>query len=257
MKFLALILIAMALGGTHYFTHSHKETTGVIVPLYSHPDESWDKLIHEKSYKPVPIIAIINPDNGPGTKNYEFVAGIQKLQRAGITVLGYVYTDYGSRDTSSVMSDISSYENWYHVNGIFFDEMSHSPGLETYYANLTKYVKDLGMDTTVGNPGVDTIPSYVGTVDNMVIYENSSLPSLEFLDGWHSNYDKSNFSIISYNISNMNSTYIKLASKHVGNIYITDQSNPNPWEKLSSHFDELMSILKFDTHETEYRHAHD
>ncbi len=247
MKFIILLVMAMVLSCTHFIIHPHKDITGVIIPLYSHPDNSWDNLIHEtRGHKSVPVIAIINPDNGPGNENQEFVVGIHNLQHAGITVLGYVPTGYGSRNSSSAISDITSYKNWYHVNGIFFDEMSHSPGFELYYENLTKHAKDLGMKMTVGNPGVDTIPSYIGTVDNIVIHENSSLPSLESLGGWHSAYDKSNFSILSYNISSANSTYIKLASKHVGYIYMTDQTNPNPWEKLSSYFEQLMSILKFD-----------
>jgi hypothetical protein len=258
MKFLVLIVIAMVLGGTHVCTHSHKDTAGVIIPLYSYPDNNWNNLIHEKrGYEPVPIIAIINPNNGPGIKNPEFVEGIQDLQHAGIMVLGYVPTGYGSRNSSSAVADINAYKNWYKVDGIFFDEMSHSPGFESYYANLTKYTKNLGMTMTVGNPGVDTIPSYIGTVDNIVIHENSSLPSLEFLGGWHSHYDKSNFSMISYDVSSMNSTYVKLASKYVGYIYVTEQSGPNPWEKLSSYFEELLSTLKFDTHVTEQHDAND
>ena len=30
---------------------------------------------------------------------------------------------------------------------------------------------------TMGNPGADSVPSYVGTVDLMFIYENAGFPS--------------------------------------------------------------------------------
>lgn len=249
MKFVALIIVGMVLGGLPFFTNFHKSAAGVIVPLYSYPNDNWDTLIYEKKdHKSIPMVAIINPNNGPGTRNSDYAVGIQKLQHAKILVLGYVPTQYGSRNSSSIISDIDSYKKWYHVNGIFFDEMAHIPGFETYYANLTKYVKTLGMTITVGNPGVDTIPSYVGTVDNIVIYENSGLPSADLFGGWHSNYAKSNFSIIAYNVTNLNSTNIEFLSDHGGFIYATDQTQPNPWDDLSPYLDEMLSALKIDNH---------
>ncbi len=249
MKFVALIIIGMILGGMPFFTQHHKSHTGIMIPLYSYPNNSWDDLISEKKHhESIPMIAIINPNNGPGIKNSDYVAGIQKLQHAKIIVLGYVPTDYGSRNSSSVMSDIDSYKKWYHVNGIFFDEMSHRTGFETYYSDLTKYAKSNGMVMTVGNPGADTLPSYIGTVDNIVIYENSGLPPASLFNGWHSNYSKSNFSVILYNVTEMNSTYIKFLSDHVGYLYATDQLPPNPWESLSSYLNETLSFLKIIDH---------
>ena len=38
----------------------------------------------------------------------------------------------------------------------------------------------LGMTFTMGNPGADTRSSFMGTVDNMIIYENQGLPSIDF-----------------------------------------------------------------------------
>jgi hypothetical protein len=103
--------------------------TGVIVPLYVDPtSEDWEIIYDaKKKHLEVPIIIIINPDNGPGSfKDIGYVNGINRLQSANVVVLGYVYTDNAKRTLSSVRADIDSYQKWYHnVDGIFFDEMSN------------------------------------------------------------------------------------------------------------------------------------
>ncbi len=74
--------------------------------------------------------------------------------------------------------------------------MANTRGYETYYSNLSNYVKSNGMSITVGNPGLNTLPSYVGTVDNMVIYENTGMPSITAFSGWNAGYPKSDWLII-------------------------------------------------------------
>lgn len=219
--------------------------TGILVPLYRHPDSTWDDLIQVKRIHPsVPIIAIVNPDNGPGFWDPAYVLGVKKLQSAGIPSLGYVYTSYGARNSSEITADIGAYKNWYGVNGIFFDEMAHVSGKEDYYLHLSNYAKSLGLNFTVGNPGKDTSPSYLGTVDNVVIYENSGLPSIELLTGWHTKYSKYNFSILSYGVDNLDAKFVQTASNHVGLIYITDKTLPNPWYSLASYLDNLASFVE-------------
>src|SRR6266850_5734478 len=118
--------------------------TGLIVPLYSYPGTTWDELIKEKNAHPsIPIIAIINPDNGPGVSDPNYATGIQKLQAARITVLGYVYTQ--KIDTTTITNYINDYKKWYNVNGIFFDQMSNIPGDETFYKHLSDYAKSIGL----------------------------------------------------------------------------------------------------------------
>jgi hypothetical protein len=220
-------------------------SSGVIVPLYSYPGPTWNALIEEKNaHKSVPIVAIINPDSGPGTEDPNYSTNVQNLQAAGITVLGYVSTNYGAKSMPTVESEIDSYHNWYHVNGTFFDQMSNVPGNETYYGNLTKYVKSHDMSMTIGNPGIDTLPSYVGTVDNIVVYDNPGLPSISSLGGWHENFTETNFSLISYSASNINSTYVENATRYVQYLYITNSTLPNPFLTLPSYFDDLLKMLE-------------
>ena len=103
--------------------------TGVIIPLYTYPtDLTWNLVVQAKTTHPsVPIIAIINPNSGPGTAiDSNFVSGIKKLQNAGVIVLGYVYTRYAARAIATVEADLDFDKNWYNVDGMNFHEMANT-----------------------------------------------------------------------------------------------------------------------------------
>src|SRR5574341_68114 len=221
------------------------EPTGVMIPLYTYPDSTWDSVVQQKNAHPsVPVVAIINPDNGPGaSQDPNYITGIQKLQSSGVTVIGYVYTSYGLRSASIVAADIDQYKTWYNVKGIFFDEMSSISGHETYYKNLSDYAKSNGLAFTVGNPGLDTLSSYVGTVDNLIIYENAGLPSTTSISGWHTDYDKKSFSLLSYAVSALDRSFFSSVSDYVGYMYITNDNLPNPWDALPLYFADLVASL--------------
>ena len=98
------------------------------------------------------MVAVVNPDNGPGYyQDPVYVQAIESLRAVGIIVIGYVYTSYGARSQSDIISNINSYKQWYDINGIFFDEMANVRGYESYYSNLSNYARTLGYTITVGN----------------------------------------------------------------------------------------------------------
>jgi len=80
-------------------------------------------------------------------------------------------------------------------------------------------------------------------MDNIIIYENSGLPSLSYLAGWHTNYDKKNFSIIPYAVSSLSTSFVTSATSDVGYIYITNDNLPNPWDSVPSYFSNLVSAV--------------
>ena len=218
-------------------------STGIIVPLYSYPGQVWDDLVKEKNSHPsVPVVAIINPDSGPGERDPNYATGIKKLQSAGIIVLGYVYTH--KVDSSTIKNYVNDYKNWYGINGIFFDGMSNVSGNEKFYADISNYTKSQGLNYTVGNPGTDTLPSYIGTVDNMVLYDNPGLPLVSSLGGWHTNFTRNNFSIVSYGVNDLNKTYVENIAKHVQYMYVTNSTLPNPFSTLPKYFDGLMGMIE-------------
>lgn len=243
--FVIILLDSIIFIPHNHLAHAEVASAGLMVPLYTFPGSTWDTVVEAKNARPaVSILVIINPHNGPGNATDTiYVTGIQKLQSAGIVVLGYIHTNYTSRNSVNVMTDIDNYKNWYNVNGIFFDEMSNAAGNEGYYSNLNGYAKSLGLIMTVGNSGVDTLPSYIGTVDNIVIHDNSNLPSDSLLGGWHTNHAKSNFSILSYGIDSLDQAYVGHASNYVQYMYMTNDITPNPWDSLPPYLSNLVTAL--------------
>jgi hypothetical protein len=88
------------------------------------------------------------------------------------------------------------------------------------------------------------LSSYVGTVDTILIYESSGLPTLTSLGGWHAQYDKQNFGIIPYGIPSLDAAFVASARLDVGFVYLTDGTLPNPWDSLSPYFDGLLAALE-------------
>ena len=121
--------------------------------------------------------------------------------------------------------------------------MANWSGPESYYSDLTSYAKSLGYTMTVGNPGTDTLPSYIGTVDNLMIYEDAGLPPLSALQGWHTSYDKSNFSMIAFGVNSISTSFLSSASNYVGYIDLTNDVLDNPYDTVPSYFGTLVADL--------------
>jgi len=231
-------------------TGSTTSTTaaGTIVPLYTDPsDPSWTAIVEAKMAHPkVPVIAIVNPNNGPGgSVSSGYSAGIAKLVAANIEVLGYVATGYASHPVATMEATIDQWKSFYpQVQGIFFDEQSNQAGDVTYYKTLSQYAKSKGLSYTVGNPGTDTAEAFIGALDTMLIYESSGVPSVAQMSGWHSKYPKSNFGVIPYAVPAMNASFVATARQYVGYIYLQSDNLPNPWDSLPAYFADLLAALE-------------
>jgi Spherulation-specific family 4 len=216
---------------------------GIVIPLYMSPGSNWTSVIQAKqSYSNVPFIAVINPSSGPGSaKDSTFATGIEQLQAAGIIALGYVDTAYAGDNISSVENRVNEYNSWYHVNGIFFDEMQNTLASESYYSTLNTHVHALGMNVTMGNPGAVVPPSEAGVLNILNIYENGGLPTLPSLSYGVS--PTSDFSLMAYDISNLNETFLQSATGYVGYVYLTNLDLPNPYGVLPSYFTSEVAAL--------------
>src|SRR5947208_840353 len=234
----SVLFFAAIVTATARISFAATSSSGVVIPLYTYPtDGSWAATLQAKSAHPnVPIIAVINPNNGPGgSSDSNYVQGVKDFQAAGIIVLGYVATGYASQLISSLESQVSSYKNWYSLNGIMFDEMSNVQGNENYYSTLNTYVKSLGMTMTMGNPGTSVPSSYIGTLDSLCIFEQGGLPTLSYLSSY-SGHPKSNFAYIGLSVSSLNTSFEVSSSNYVQWIYITDAGGGNPYNVLPSYF---------------------
>jgi len=221
--------------------------TGTIVPLYTPPtDGSWNVVAAAKLAHPrVPVVAAVNPASGPGpSPDPGYTDGIAMLQAAGVKVIGYVHTSYGARPTPEVMGEIDRWKVFYpQIQGIFFDEQANQPGQEQYYRDLSQHAKAQGFAFTVGNPGSDSGESYVGALDTSLIYENSGVPPIDLLGGWHDNHPREGFGVIPY-ATGLDHAFVKAAKAHVGWIYLNSDNLPNPWDTVPNYFSNLLSDLE-------------
>ncbi|MDA4117181.1 MAG: spherulation-specific family 4 protein, partial [Thaumarchaeota archaeon] len=220
--------------------------TGIIIPLYTYPGSTWAEVVAvAKSNKHVPIMAIVNPNSGPGTRqDGNYISGISYLQSAGVTVLGYVPTGYASRSISDVRASVGLYKRWYPVDGIFFDEMPNASGQEGYCSALGDHAKSLGFTRTVGNPGAPVPASYVGTLDTLVIYEGRGLPSLSLLRSWRYDEVKSKFAVIAYGVDDLEKSYLSEASPYLGYVYVTNAGLPNAYVVLPPYLASIAEALE-------------
>ena len=97
----------------------------IIAPTYFYPGtgrtNGWATVLTAAAYVST---VLINPDSGPGAaKDQDFAQVTQQSQAAGMKVLGYVDSAYGTRVVADVVSDMTTYSNWYQVDGFFIDDM--------------------------------------------------------------------------------------------------------------------------------------
>jgi hypothetical protein len=96
------------------------------VPAYYYPFgpglREWNRLI--ASAKAVPIVAIVNPGSGPGDHvDTNFAAIIPRARRAGVTVVGYIGTQYTRKPLEQVEREIETFLSFYpDIQGIQFEE---------------------------------------------------------------------------------------------------------------------------------------
>jgi len=235
---------------------AYSQVGGSIIPLYSWPTDAngnvaaaWSFVASEQQkWSSIAVIPIVNNQNGPGPSfDPGWSKGIGALIDGGCKVAGYVYTQYGKRSLTKVERDIRNWRTWYpQVTALFLDEMSNTAGKESYYSTLTSYAKSIGFDFVVGNPGTSTIPSYIGTDDTLVIYENTAVPTS--FPAWQASYSRYNFATLSYAVSSSEfpASQVTANRASVAYQYVTDDGAPpdrNPWDSVSTYLDTLLSLL--------------
>jgi len=226
-------------------------TLQALVPAYFYPTGNpyWGEL--DTAASQISVTAIMNPNSGPGPSvNSDYVTAVNSLQAAGGRVLGYVYTDYGNRSEADVKADINAYINFYHINGIFFDQQSTDPTKVSYYADLYNYVKSQNPAyQVIANPGTNTDQAYLSTptADSLVTFENmASLYGSDSPPSWTSSYSPNHFANIIYDEPTATGMFADLQmaqQRNVGDVYVTDATLPNPYDQLPSYWNQEVAAI--------------
>lgn len=219
----------------------------MFIPAYFYPGPLWNQAISDA---PTVGTMVMNPASGPGSsQNPDYVAAVNNAQAAGIKVLGYAHTSYGARAAAEVKAEVDAYKAWYGVSGIFLDEVSSDPALIPYYQDLADYVRAATGTFVALNPGTIPAQGYMSVGDTVVVFEGTyntyktwSPPS------WAGQYPASKFVHLVHATSG--TTAMKNAvnwahNRFGGNVYITNDVLPNPWDTLPSYWsNELTQINK-------------
>ena len=211
---------------------------GIAIPAYFYPGPLWTAALDAA---PTATVLVMNPDSGPGlSQNLEYVEAVQAAQAAGITVLGYVYTSYGSRSSLELAVDIEAYKEWYGVDGIFLDEVrSDTAGLE-YYKELVTSIKASKGSFVMLNPGLVPDEGYVKMADTTIVFEDSYADYRKWTPpAWLYKYPAGKITHLVYGVASVNKMKIAVnlsRRRNAGMIYITDDLLPNPWDSLPSYW---------------------
>jgi hypothetical protein len=225
---------------------------GALVPAYFYPTLSndWNRLATAASQ--IRLDAILNPASGPGVAaDPNYVMAVDHLRAAGGQVLGYVFTDYGMRSMAEVEADVNRYANFYHIDGIFFDQMTNdsNPSHISYYSTLYQYVKGLNPSYQVfGNPGTNTLEQYLTqpTADTLVTFENNMGYPTTPPAPWVFKYDSKHFAnLVLHTPSTDLLSDLQLAQqRNVGWAFVTDKNLPNPYDGLPSYWDQEVADIR-------------
>ncbi|WP_310417314.1 spherulation-specific family 4 protein [Chamaesiphon sp. OTE_8_metabat_110] len=241
----------------------------ILLPLYIYPnwyDKNnyiWKQVIAAANQ--VPIVAIINPNNGPNgmPPNVDYQQGIKDLHQAGIKIIGYVPSNYAKRDLLAIEADIDLYIKYFNVQGIFIDEAANTPEKLNYYHRIYRYIKSRSPSsnakhssgyTVTLNPGTAIDESYLSkpVADTIVLFENKQKNWQDYQPpAYVSKYSPQHFATLIHTTTNrklMKNSLDRAAKSKFGYVYITndstDTANNNPWDTLPSYWQAEVNYIQ-------------
>ncbi len=210
---------------------------GVLIPVYTDNATVWRHV--EDTASKADIVAVANISNGPGESiDNNYVQFIQDVVKNGGKVLGYVATDYGSRNIKDVLSDIDKWYAFYgrFISGIFLDEVK--TGLYDYYEPISSHIHSLG--GLVFMNGGSSDKGYQKLADIIVVFE-SNYTAFRSFDV--SNYKFPESAIIVYGVSPDDLDDVIKNVNGYRYIFITDLGRPNPYRNIPSYYDKLLDYV--------------
>lgn len=228
----------------------------VLLPAYFYPSEQgleiWKTVF--RSATKAPIVAIVNPDSGPGKQvdpNYRKVCELSRSSRA--TLIGYVTLSYAKRPVEEVKAEIDRWLEFYpEIRGIFLDEQPSSVEHRAFVEECFAYAhQKTQRGLIVSNPGVVCAPPYFESPTSPVIclFEHFQGFADYKLPEWADVYPPNRFATLHYRVTSAEEMRKRLQAavqQRSGYVYITDRDLPNPWDGLPKYWlEEVDEVFKF------------
>lgn len=224
------------------------------VPAYYYPFgpglREWNHLI--ASARSVPIVAIVNPASGPGDHvDTNFAAVLPRARAAGITLVGYVGTQYGRKPLDQVRRECEAYLTFYpDLRGFHFDEQSSRAEDVDYYAELYRYVhRRIPNGLVLTNPGTLCDRAYAArpASDVISLFENERGIDRFQPPPWAGAFPGSRFCVQAHAVADadaMRRAIHRAARLKVGHVFLTDDVLPNPYDRLPSYWDDEVAAVR-------------
>lgn len=254
-KRLAAWILASTFAAVGFVATAQGQTlapVGLLIPAYFDPGTDatdWNRMAGAATQ--VPLIAVMNPNSGPGKSlDSNYLAAVTALNAAGGRTIGYVHTSYGYRSLGAVEKDVAKYFSWYPVDGIFIDEMASvatSRNLK-YYKALTAYIRSLAPSALiVANPGTafDQAFSTAGVANVYIDCEDTEANvDATAQTGWELTQPATAFAEVAVQSGNDAQEATFLAGRHLGWLYTTTLAlSPDPYAALPSDFEQEVAAL--------------
>ncbi|AFY93805.1 Spherulation-specific family 4 [Chamaesiphon minutus PCC 6605] len=248
----------------------HHSKLQILLPLYIYPNwyaknnYVWKQVL--AAAKKVQIVAIINPNNGPDNAppNVDYQQGIKDLRQAGIKVIGYVPSNYASRDLQAVKADIDLYLKYFNVDGIFIDEAANKQDKLDYYHQIYRYLKSHSPSsdnnnraieyTLIINPGTDVNEDFIRqpVADAIVTFENYRSVWTKYSPPiYQRKHSAQKFAALIHTTANrklMKSTLDRVVKYKFSYVYITndrpDTGDRNPWNTLPEYWQAQVNYIQ-------------
>ncbi|HTU82486.1 MAG TPA: spherulation-specific family 4 protein [Candidatus Acidoferrales bacterium] len=215
--------------------------TGVLIPLYVPPNRQWDVVIAAKSaHSSVPMVLVVDVADGPGgRRDPHFGRYVERAQKAGVVVLGYVDTRRGKIPASQIDNEMQNWYDFYATDGAFLDHMA--PDNAAYYRAATQYAHAHELWFVMGNPGTNASGDDGPDVINY--YQRRGYPTVAYMrEPAHRQFGKLQWSYVAGAVP-FDRTRVAVSAHYVGYLYATDGREPECYCTLPTYFDQLVATL--------------
>jgi hypothetical protein len=225
----------------------------LLVPAYFYPSgrgySDWRRLM--EAAREIPIVAIADPDNGPGLKaDPLYVETLKKTADSGVTILGYVTTSYAKRPAADVIADIRRWAEMYPgVRGYFLDEQPSAAEHVDYYREIIAAARRFIPDALIiSNPGTTCAEGYLTDVgiDVVCLYEGPNDLKAYQPPGSVEQAGRRRVAVLCHSQkSGGGSQAVHQAGQEgYGYAYATDLSGANPWQGLPRDWTQVVATVK-------------
>ena len=231
---------------------AHAERMGVIIPAYQYPTLGTVWADCARASSRVPLVAIVNPANGPGSGvDPNYTSAVGSVRAAGGRVIGYLNTDLAEIPLDSALTWVDRYRAWYTLDGVLLDRMASdsSPAHVTWYTALRDSIRAREPAwLVVGGPGTNTLPEYLPAADILCIFESDGATYFNWEpDAWVRDYAAPRWLHLVHSVStvdSMRAAVSRAASLGASWVYVTDDRLANPWDTSPTYWNELIATVE-------------